>query len=908
MDINRSHASNSPAQSPSASEESRSAAPAAQADIAAPVRERGGAFVSLSERRRAHPAEAEDAQDAPQRAGSSMDGARPRKRLRTEQRVRFAAPEGEGSSSAGRGAPSQPMARHHAMPKRETDDPEQRRVNDQIAHNQRMLLDRLHIERQPAAALLRQDAVLAAAGVRLTAPELRGLLNDVLHLGEEARAEIARLLPAAHGGAYLSGDEHALEHALGGDVPAVVLRRAGWLMRAGLSSRLFPEAVPSELLSRTIEQAEADLREHFEHAGPSSQAQAVLDLVGSVLFAPNVEQAYRFAQLALQPRYVRALPEGRRASILSLLANGLLSAHSFACMELLPSAESADAGARAHDMARIDAFGTAHRNGLAQIIPLLREAVRGAASMPSNAAHGVLSSMARMVGRGMPDVPTQRALLELYDELLGRIGEPERGPAHAELAAMISTLGEAGLQRRAFDLVTRHRPGTARADDGLRHLDGAGRASVLVTVLDQLNDLGDDMREDALALLAGQTAPGVIQQLSSDGRRRLLEAARELAVPPGDNMRLLAVVGRLLEHASIDEIEQTLQVLFGHADTALDDDGLEQAVHQMWDRFLPQLPADRSAHLLAHAVAVDSAYLSFALHRFVGVGTDRLPPMLAAMNDQRSQPLANELVEQGMEEPDALHATVQLIVGDRPPAERAAAAAAMAQVLYWAATTMPAAQRAQAIRNSAREAGRILADTPPQARAALLVAYLRPECAAMANSVALRFLIGAMTSGRAQQFHAWVDTVARSDRLSIATGVARVLPLMPERSLAAHAFTVLEALYPRSLESWRDHHALTQALTNTLARWPEAFHIERVRVGAMLEHGIRALPPGPEHEQALHHLAAAARRLPQGASSSSEAPLGTQAWALQLIQSELTRTDDAARARVLEALGNNGGG
>jgi hypothetical protein len=800
------------------------------------------------------------------------------------------------------------MARMHAMPRHEADDPEQRHVNEQVAHNQRVLIDRLHIERQPGAALLRRDAVLAAAGLRLTPTELQSLMTDVLQLEEEARTEIARLLPAGPGGAYLSRDEGALAHALGGDAPDVALRRAGWLMRAGHTGRLFPGAAPSELLSRTIEQAEADLREHFEHGGPSAQAQAVIDLVASVLFAPNIDDAYRLAELALQPRYVRALPDDQRASVLSLLANGLLSANSFAWMNLLSAGESADAGAHANDMERVQAFGTAHRNGLAQTIPLLLEATRHTGAMSSLIAYGMLSSMAQLAARGMPDVHAQRALLDLYDGLLGHIGEPERGLAYASLAAMISRLGDAGLRRRAFDLLTRHRPGTPRENDRLRHLDGTGRARVLMTLSHQLNDLSDEMREDALALLAEQTAPGNIQQLTGVGRQRLLEEARELKAPPGDNLRLLAVVGRLLEHASVDEAERTLEVLFGHADTALEDDALEEAALEIWDRFLPRLPADRAAHLLVHTVAVDPAYLEYAMRRFVGVEPGRLYAMLAALNGQRSLPLANELVERMVDDPDTLHAAVQLVIADRPQAERAAAASSMVHLLSWAAMAMPDAQRPQAVGNVAREAVRIIGDTPIQERAALLAAFLRPEPAGRVGSVAVRFLAGSIMSGNAQRFHGWVDTVPLGDRLSIATGVARLLPTLRDRSLAAHAFTALEALYPRSLGSWSDHHALVSALVTTLARWPAAFDVERLRVGTTIEHGIRALPAGPEHERALHQLAVVARTLPQGASSSSEAPPGTHAWALQLIQSELGRADDAARARVLAALGNSGNG
>lgn len=146
----------------------------------------------------------------------------------------------------------------------------------------------------------------------------------------------------------------------------------------------------------------------------------------------------------------------------------------------------------------------------------------------------------------------------------------------------------------------------------------------------------------------------------------------------------------------------------------------------------------------------------------------------------------------------------------------------------------------------------------------------------------------------------------------MATGVARLLPTIRVQAAAATAVTMVEALYPRSLESWNDHHALILALTGALAHWPATFDVERMRVVTLIEHGVRALPPGPEHEQVLHQLAAIARHLPQGASSSSEAAPGTHAWAMQLIHSESTRTDDATRARVASAMGpaagDNSGG
>jgi hypothetical protein len=917
MDINRSHASNSPSEPPSTSEAPRSPAADAQANVAA-AREHGGALGSLADRRRARASDAEATPDTSAQtsaeAGSSSAGERPRKRLRTEQHVRFARPEDEGSSGAGRDVPSQPMARLHAMPRHEADDPEQRRVNEQIAHNQRTLIDRLHIERQSAAALPRQDAFLAAAGQHLTPSELRSLLTDVLHLTEEARADVARLLPTGQGGAYLSGDEEALEHALGGSVSDVVVRRASWMMHAGVAARLFPGTAPSELLSRTIEQAQADLIEHFEHGGPSSQHRAVNDLIGCVLLAPSLDDAYRLAHLALQPRYLRAWPDSQRAGALSLLASALLSANSLAWMQALAAEGGAGAGeggaetAAADEVARVQALGAAHRSGLAQIVPLLREGMRGISSIPSNDARDVLSSLARLVGRGMPDTQTQQAVLDLYDHLLDRVDEHERGPAYGELAAITPSLGEAGLQRRAFDLVTRHRPGTPRTSDWLGHLDGASRVRVLTQVLYQLHRLGDAVREDALALLSDQTAPGHIERLPNDAPGRLLEAARGLTLQPGDNLRLLGVAERLLDRASVDDIVQSLEAFFGHADAEPDDDALEEAVWALWDRFLPQLPADHSANLLAHAVAVDVAYLPAALRRFVGVDANRLYAMLNALNDHRSQPLAEELIERGVDDPDGLHATVQAMLAERPSQERADAASSIAHVLAWAAMRAPQAQRAQAMRNSARAAIRIVNDTPAQARAGLLAAYLRPEPTGRVGVVAFQFLAASMSAGRAPQFHQWLDSVPIGDRRAMATGVARLLPAIREQGQAALAITVVEGIYPRSLESWSDHHPLVQALTATLARWPLAFEVQRVRIGAMIEHGIRALPPGPEHEQALRHLAAIARQLAQGASSSGEAPLATHAWAVQLIHSELARTDDATRVRVLQVLENNSGG
>ena len=923
MDINRSHASSSPAEPSSPSEAPHSPASEARTDVAA-APERGGALDSLAGRRRARSSDSEETHDASARAsartsaqaGPSSAGERPRKRLRTGQHVRFTEPHGEGSSGAARDVPGQPMARLYAMPRQEAADPEQRRVNEQIAHNQRTLIDRLHIERQSAAALPRQDAFLAAAGRHLTPSELRSLLTDVLHLPEEARADVARLLPTGQGGAYLSRDEGALEHALGGEASDVIVRRASWMMHAGVAGRLFPGGAPSELLSRTVEEAQADLIEHFEHGGPSSQSRAVNDLIGCVLFAPSLDDAYRFAHLALAPRYVRAWPDSQRAGALSLLASALLSANSLAWMQALSAqggaggaAGGADADAdAAGDVARIQALGTVHRSALAQIVPMLLEGIRGTASIPSNAAHDLLSSIARLVGRGMPDAQTQHALLDLYEHLLEHVGEPQRASAYAELAGIMPALSEAALQRRAFNLVTRHRPGTPRTSDWLSHLDGTGRTRVLTNVLYQLNQLGAEVRDDALALLSDQTAPGQIERLPNDAAGRLLEAARGLTLEPGENLRLLEVAGRLLARASVDDIVQSLQAFFGHADAAPDDDALEEAVWALWDRFLPQLPADRSANLLAHAVAVDVAYLPPALRRFVGVDANRLDAMLQGLNDHRSQALADDLVERGIDEPDALHAIAQTILAERPAAERAEAASSIAHVLSWAAMRMPQAQRPQAIRNAARAAIRIVNDAPAQARAALLAAYLRPEPTGRVGAVAFQFLAASMSAGRAPQFHQWLDTVPIGERRAMATGVARLLPAIREQRQAALAVTVVEGIYPRSLASWSEHHALVQALTATLARWPLAFDVQRVRIGAMIEHGIRALPPGAGHEQALHRLAAIARQLPQGASSSGEAPLATHAWAMQLIHAELTRTDDAARVRVLHALGNNSGG
>lgn len=908
MDINRSHASGAPTEPQSPNDEPRSPASAPQSNVAAAARERDGTLESLAGRRRSRSPDTEDTSGP---AGPSNAGERPRKQLRTAQGVRFAEPSGEGSSSASTSSPSQPMARMRAMPRHEADDPEQRGINERIAANQRVLIDRLQVERQPAAEVLQRDWFLAEAGQHLTPSEQHTLLNDVLHLSEEARAEFARMLPAGQGGAYLSRDEGALAHSLGGGAPDVIVRRASWLMRAGLAGRHIPGAEPSALMSRTIEQAEAELRAHFEHGGPGSQAEAVFNVVGSVLFVRTLEDAHRLAQLVLQPRYIRALPDSQRATALWLLTNSLLSANSFAWMNLGSTAASPGAGDEAvlavnDEVARMQAFTALHRNGLAGTIPLLLEAARSTSSISSHAAQATLFAVAQMVGRGMPDVPAQRALLDLYDLMLPHAHGPDRGQVYTDLASMISALGEPGLQRRAFNLATQHRPGTSRANDWLAHLDSAARTRVLLTLLFQLSMLGDELRDDAFGLLADQTAPGMVERFSGDERRRLLEQARELAAPPGDNLRLLAIVGRLLEHAPVDDIVESLAVLFGHADTAADDDALETEVRRMWDRFLPQLPPDRSGRLLAHAVAVDGAYLSFALRGFVNVDANRLYAMLGGMNDHASEPLANELYEQGMDEPDALHAIAQVVLAERPPAERPAAASSIVQVLCWAAMAQPESQRPQAIGNTARAAIRIIDDAPAEERAAILAAYLRPAPTGSVGVVAFRYLAAAMSAGSAP-FHRWLDTVSVRHRLSMATGVARLLPTIQRQDAAARAVTMLEGLYPRSLESWNDHHTLVQALANTLARWPATFEVERTRIGAMIEHGIRALPAGAEHEDVLRRLAAIARQLPQGASSSTEAPLGTHAWVVHLIQSELTRTDDATRERVIGALRGNSG-
>lgn len=911
VDINRSHASSAPSEPPSPSEEPHNPAPGAQSDAATATATQAprGALASLAGRRRSRSPEAQQASEP---AEPSSGAQPPRKKLRTAQGVRFAEPAHDGAAGASGSSSSQPMARLRAMPRHEADDPQQRSINEQIARNQRALLERLHIERQPVAAFMRQDWFLAEAGVHLPPSDQLGLLTDVLHVSEEARAEFARLLPAGYGGAYLSRDEQALAHSLGGGTPDAIVRRASWLMRAGLTGRLFPGAAPSALLSRTVEQAEAELRAHFEHGGPHSQANAVNDLVGAVLFAPTLEDGHRLAQLVLQPHYFRAMPEGWRANTLWMLTNSLLSVNSRAWIDLSssephPAQGDAPAPAVNADVARIAELGVLHRTSLGETIPPLLDAVRATPSMPSHVAQGILFCLAQLAGRGMPNAAAQRGLLDLYERLLPHVSGADRDQAYTGLAAMIWALGEPGLQRRAFNLLTQHRPGTARTSDWLAHLDVTARSGVLLSMVFQLRTLGDDLRAEAFALLSDQTAPGIVERLPPDARRRLLEQTRELEAQPGDNLRLLGIVDRLLEHAPVDDIDESLRVLFGHADAAPQDEALEHAVLAMWDRFLPQLPADRSGHLLAHAVAVDVGHLPLALHRFASVDANRLYAMLAALNDARSQPLANELVERGIEDPDALRATLQAVLADRPEAQRAAAASSVAHVLFWAAWAMPEAQRPQALGNFVRDATRIISDTPMQARPAVLAAFLRPEPAGRVGGVAYRYLAGGMQTLGAQRFHRWLDTVPVSDRLSMATGVARLLPTIRVQAAAATAVTMVEGLYPRSLGSWNDHHALVLALTGTLAHWPAIFDVERMRVGAMIEHGLRALPPGTAHEQALGRLATIARDLPQGASSSREAAPGTHAWAMQLIHSELARTGDATRARVSSLMGPTGG-
>lgn len=141
MDINRTHASSAQSEPQSPSEESRSPAHAAASTPPEATQEPAGALASLAGHRRSR---SPDASEASERTDPSGGAQRPRKKLRTAHGVRFAESASEGSASAAGPSSSQPMARLRAMPRHEADDPEQRSINEQIARNQRALIDRLH--------------------------------------------------------------------------------------------------------------------------------------------------------------------------------------------------------------------------------------------------------------------------------------------------------------------------------------------------------------------------------------------------------------------------------------------------------------------------------------------------------------------------------------------------------------------------------------------------------------------------------------------------------------------------------------------------------------------------------------------------------------------------------------------
>lgn len=473
------------------------------------------------------------------------------------------------------------------------------------------------IRRQPMARFLRSGPIAHIAS-RLRPPSQRRLFDALLCTPEE-RYGYLKLMSPESAGRYLlrNRDPDVLMHALaqaGMDelrgVPRadVVVDRSGWLLRAGATAAVklnVNARIPRQARDALV-QAQEQLLEQFDQAGPSARAGAVRNIIGASSFASTLDDAFRLAQTALAPQRFHALPPGERADALATLAEAIGDATymSWQQLEELPEGRRHDALER-HLTLRLD-------EGLAQTVPLLFDEARRLSPIPSNAAHVMVTSLISALEYTPPPVPTQQRILDLFDTQLPYLEGAERDLTLARLAESIALFSRPAEQRRVLDMVLHRTPGMPHRDDLLEHASAEGRWRIAYDILNSLRHLDDpDLRNETLNLLANQLEPHRLAAIPAQRLEELMARAAELDVPQHDVPRMLTIVVRALDALPDASLERPLQALARHEAGPLDEDLVErmqEARLRLLTRVPPQALA-RDASLLQGLSLQDEARL-----------------------------------------------------------------------------------------------------------------------------------------------------------------------------------------------------------------------------------------------------------------------------------------------------------
>ncbi|CAE6870675.1 hypothetical protein R69746_08400 [Paraburkholderia aspalathi] len=883
MDLNRTHSTSPPASPNVASadsgaphdaqttEPSRSR-PSTRSGVLEQIPNRGGATRARDE------------------ASTSAVAERPRKKLRFASDVTAFEPHdvnaAQGSLSA---------------------DDNQEPIAALISANRRAFVQRQARLNQPSARALQSGLGAEIARYLPTRDQVR-LGKTMIGSPQDRYELLARLLPPHQRGVYLARDPNALAYAneetsggerLSGDT---LVDRASWLLEAASGA-----SVPPTLRARVAAaatRAEERLLQHFDQALPHTRAEAVRRLINASALAETLSGALRLARIVLSPDRFHALPAAERPRALASLVGHIEHAAHTDWSTL--DEESSDAeseldgtGAAAHAARRAD-LAELHARGLDDMLPLALGAARRAGTMPAALSLDLAQSIIALIDRGTPSPAAQVAALDLVAMQLQGLQGNDREDVLAELTQILARFSEPDDQRRVLRMLTTA-PGNAPdtpGGDRLWHVGAEGRSAIAGMLVDQLRHLPHDgVRDDVLNLLANQFAPERLSCLEPYRLRAALVSAAALAVDPGHQARLFAIVAHALDALPTEHLAAPLIALFESA-TEMPDAVLAGQMHETWRDALPRVPVGARGNVLAEAVATLPPMLPVALYQFTQVSTADHEAMLSGIQPQAGEAFANILLGDAPEAAAARDQIVFQVLASLPAAQQGVASALLAATLAWAATTTSPDRRdagAQAARASVMQ---ILADTPVPHIATVLSAFFARIDRPLLPAAAASYLRTCQASGAAP-FHTWLAGLPMNDRSALAIGLARSIGTTAAAPSLAAAVDLADALHRMPLEESASG-AILQALIASIAVIPGAYAETLLpRTVATLDHGLRELPTGPQHTEALRVLAAALRSAPAAAWAEGAVELPQ---AMRVLERELPRAVPEDQARVLAAL------
>lgn len=471
------------------------------------------------------------------------------------------------------------------------------------------------IRRQPMARFLRSGPIAHIAS-RLQPPSQRRLFDALLCTADE-RYGYLKLMSPESAGRYLlrNRDPDVLMHALaqagmddlhGVPRPDVVVDRCGWLLRAGTAAAVKLNVRIPRRAREALVQAQQQLLDQFDQAGPSARAGAVRNIVGTSSVADTQDDAFRLAQTALAPQRFRALPLGERADALATLAEAISDAAymSWRHLEDVPEGRRHDVLER-HLTQGLD-------EGLATTVPMLLNEARRLSPIPSHAARVMVTSLISVLEYTPPPIATQRLILDLFDTQLPYLEGDDRDVTLARLAESLALFSRPEEQRRVFDMVLHRMPGMPQREDMLEHVGAEGRWRIPYGVVNSLRRLDDPrLREETLHLLGNQLEPHRLAAIPAERLEEVLARAAELDVPEHDVPRMSTIVLRALDALPDARLERPLQALARVQAGPLDEDLVER-IQEARLRLLTRVPPQalaRDASLLQGLSLQDEARL-----------------------------------------------------------------------------------------------------------------------------------------------------------------------------------------------------------------------------------------------------------------------------------------------------------